>query len=262
MIMKKLIKFYKALGFIYGIVFTICLSSLVSFAATNLPGFAIFSQGGVVSSSEINGNFEKLAGNIVGAGTFTSSMNIINADFSQFTDSPAVYNYRKKMLFNNLTYSDPNLKTAQDPETASHSSSSGQSFTYYEVPSSGWYEISVIPEFTIGVANQVCTGPSCQYNLYGSTNIILAKNFASLKWDNGMVLGVSKSKFERDMNMDSVFDEVNNWEGNPPESRKLYLKAGQILYIRTDASYNNTSTTADYEINYPANSIQFKIVKF
>ena len=259
--MRKLIKFYKSLGFIYGVVFTICLTSLVSIAATNIPGFAIFSQGGVISSSEINSNFEKVAGNIVANGTFTSTINITNANFVQYSDSPTSSSYRKKILFNSLTNSDSNLKTASDPEAATFSSSSGANFTYYEAPSNGWYEISIIPEFTLSVTNQQCSYGNCQYNLNGSINILMAKSFNQIKWSNSSIVFNNQSKYERDTDNNLTFDDSSNWDGTPPESKKIYLKTGQILYARLDAYLNQTNTSADFNINFPGSSTVFKIIK-
>lgn len=62
--MKKIVNFYKKLGFIHGAVLTICLTSAISIATVNIPGFYIFSPNTPISASQINSNFDKLANQI------------------------------------------------------------------------------------------------------------------------------------------------------------------------------------------------------
>lgn len=62
MIVKRVLSFYHKLSFIQGIVITITFTSVFSFAAVNIPDFYTFTAGTPISSSQINSNFEKLAG--------------------------------------------------------------------------------------------------------------------------------------------------------------------------------------------------------
>lgn len=79
--MKKIVNFYKKLGFIQGVALTICLTSAISIATVNIPGFFTFSPGAPISSSEINSNFDKLSALIDNSrsqnyiGTWTPSSN-------------------------------------------------------------------------------------------------------------------------------------------------------------------------------------------
>ncbi|MEA9356026.1 tail fiber domain-containing protein [Bacteriovorax sp. PP10] len=59
--MKKLMKFYKRLSFAQGAAFAVSLTSVVGIAANNIPGFFTFTTGQVISSSQVNSNFDKLA---------------------------------------------------------------------------------------------------------------------------------------------------------------------------------------------------------
>ena len=59
--MKKLIKFYKRLSFAQGAAFAVSLTSVVGIAANSIPGFFTFTSGQVISSSQVNSNFDKLA---------------------------------------------------------------------------------------------------------------------------------------------------------------------------------------------------------
>jgi hypothetical protein len=59
--MKKLMTFYKRLSFAQGAAFAISLTSVVGIAANNIPGFFTFTSGQVISSSQVNSNFDKLA---------------------------------------------------------------------------------------------------------------------------------------------------------------------------------------------------------
>lgn len=80
--MKKLINFYKKLSFFQGAAAAVSLTSVIAVAANNIPGFFTFSPGTVISSSQINSNFDKLANLIednqsqVFHGTWDANLNI------------------------------------------------------------------------------------------------------------------------------------------------------------------------------------------
>lgn len=80
--MKKLINFYKRLSFFQGAAFAVSLTSVIGYAANSIPGFFTFTSGSVISSSQVNSNFDKLA-NLIEAnqsqvfhGTWNASTNI------------------------------------------------------------------------------------------------------------------------------------------------------------------------------------------
>lgn len=61
LMMKKIVNFYKKLGFFQGAILTLCLTSAISIATVNIPGFYTFTGGTPISASQVNSNFEKLA---------------------------------------------------------------------------------------------------------------------------------------------------------------------------------------------------------
>ena len=83
---KKILNSYKKLSFLQGVALTICLTSFFSIAATNLPGFFVFSPATPISSKEINDNFEKVAGKIVLKANLSSSFNGDDSSFSTPSD--------------------------------------------------------------------------------------------------------------------------------------------------------------------------------
>lgn len=57
--MKKIINFYQRLSFIHGAIFAVCLTSIVGIAST-VTGLHTFSSGTIISSAQINDNFNIL----------------------------------------------------------------------------------------------------------------------------------------------------------------------------------------------------------
>lgn len=80
--MKKLMNFYKRLSFLQGAAFATAFTSVIGLAANSIPGFFTFTSGSVISSSQINSNFDKLANLIennqsqVFMGTWNATTNI------------------------------------------------------------------------------------------------------------------------------------------------------------------------------------------
>jgi hypothetical protein len=107
--MKKLIKFYKRLSFAQGAAFAVSLTSVVGIAANSIPGFFTFTSGQVISSSQVNSNFDKLA-QLVEAnksqtfnGTWDATTNIPDIDAT----SPANGDYYVVVtagVHNSITY--------------------------------------------------------------------------------------------------------------------------------------------------------------
>ena len=257
---KKIIKIYKNLTFLQGMALAVCLSSLVSIAATNLPGFFVFSAGAPISSSEINSNFEKIAGSVVFKGTVLTGFSIVNSNFTSFPDCLTCNVYRKRILFDNVSVSDTNYKIMN--ENNENFSTFGQPFSYYEVSTSGWYEVRFIGQTTLNAANAVCNVASCNHNAFASLNIQISNTLSGLQnlyYYSNINYGSNISQM--DSNGDSSFDNAYNSENGIPEIKKFYLKAGQKIFVKFDASYSQINATADYTIGYPVNSIDLTIIK-
>ena len=259
-----LTKKYKKLNFLQGVIFTICLTSLLSIAATNLPGFYIFSPGTPISSSEINANFEKIAGSVVVKASMTTSFSAVNADFITPTDCVGCTNkiYRKKIILDTVTINDTNLKTSIDNDL--NSASNGNSFSYYQVAATGWYEIRFIADLTFSSLNALCSAPACSHNIGGGIGLFVVNDLASTSYNFYSNIGsyFYTGKSESDSNSDSVLDpSFNTYTASPPEIKRVYLKLGQILLIKLEASFYQTNVTSDYTVSVPANSIQLEIIK-
>lgn len=253
-------KKYSDLTFFQGVAAAICFTSLISIAATNLPGFFIFTAGTPISSSEINTNFEKLAGNIVLQASYTTGFTATNASFFVPSDCGTCNMYKKRMNFNSVTMSDANFKTTNDLET--NSSSYGTPFHYYEVPVSGWYELRLIPTMNVTINSSSCDANGCSHNIGMGVHVQVGNNAtAAASTSAGMMWlsGTSVNKDERDMNSDMAFDSTSSWPGQPPEIKRYYLQAGQIIFVRAEGNFSQTSVTATYTVGVSA--IDFTIIK-
>lgn len=260
--LEMIVRQYKKLSFFQGVILTLCFTSLLSIAATNLPGFFIFNPGTPISSSEINANFEKIAGTVVVKASLISSLSIMNSDFIIPIDCPTCNNYRKKINFDNILINDNNFKTAtdNDPNSSSHMNN----FTYYEVPTSGWYEIRFVPDLKLTYINSLCLAPQCSHSIYAAISISIAKDLISTS-SNSYAQATSYfgvSKYESDVNNDGAFElNSNYYPPQPPEIKRIYLKGGQILFAKLEANYQQTNVTADYTVDLTANSLQLEIIK-
>lgn len=231
-------------GFFQGAAVAIGFTSLVSIAATNFPGYFIFSSGTPISSSEINSNFEKLTGNILVKGVYSGSISATESNFIIPATCPTCHNYVKKLLLSSVSVGAANVLTSTDTDI--ESASYGTSFNYVLIPSDGWYEFRLIANPTSSLSGTTCDSPGCNANVNANSTINLATSLANAQSNS---LGLSTAwvgtyDSKNDINSDGIFDVVNNpYAIQPPEIKKYYLKAGQILYFGFNASYGQNSAT-------------------
>lgn len=249
---------FKKFGFFHGVALTICLSSLVGVAATNLPGFFVFTAGTPISSSEINSNFEKIAGNIVVHAKLTTPFTGTNAQFEVPSDCPTCTVFRKRINFNSIITG--NLQTAVDADPSAFSE--GSNFHYYQIPSDGWYEIKFLASTSSTYANEMCLSMGCMVSVNSNVNVTIADNLTIATTTNlaAYLSGQGSSKDIRDNNNDAVFDPVTSYPSYLPEARKFYLKSGQILFVRFESNYSLSSATADFTVG--ASSMELIVTKF
>ena len=247
-------------GFFQGAVVAIGFTSLVSIAATNFPGYFIFSSGTPISSSEINSNFEKLTGTILLKAVYSGSITANESNFIVPTYCPTCHSYSKKLLLSSASVGAANLLTTTDSDA--DSASYGTSFSYISIPSDGWYEFRLITNATASLAGTTCNSINCNANVNANSAITLATSLANAQ---GFSQGVSMawiSSYDNlnDQNSDGVFDAQSNLYANmPPEIKRYYLKAGQILYFSFNASYNQNVSTIS--ANVSNSSMDFTIIK-
>lgn len=231
-------------GFFQGAAVAIGFTSLVSIAATNFPGFFIFNSGTPISSSEINSNFEKLTGTILVKAVISGSLSINESNFIIPSYCPTCHNFGKKLLLSTVSIGAANVLTSTD--TNIDSASYGTSFNYISVPTDGWYEFRLIANSTTSLSGSTCDAPGCNANINANSTINLATTLANAQstLQGTSVAWAGSYENLNDMNSDGIFDVTNNIYGNqPPEIRRFYLKAGQILFFSFNASYNQNSAT-------------------
>lgn len=253
-------KFFKP-GFFQGAAMAIGFTSLVSIAATNFPGFFIFNSGTPISSSEINSNFEKLTGTILVKGVFTGSITANESNFIVPASCPTCHNYSKKLTLSSVSIGAANLLSATD--TDSESASVGSSFNYISIPSDGWYEFRFIANPTVTLSGTTCDSSGCQANINLNIAVSYANNLTSAQsTSQGLSLGWSGVYDNKnDLNSDAAFDTNTNnlYPPPPPEIKKFYLKAGQVLYFTFNASY--VASNATIATNVSVTSMDVTIIK-
>lgn len=248
-IMKKfLLNLYEKsqkLTFMQGVVLTITLTSIVSIASTVLPnGLFSFAPGTPISSSEINENFKKVAGEVVLKVKY-DPITFTNASYgtsSNCSDPATCHQYSKKVKFQQFIVSDANFleTTVSSPETTPAS----QTFNYYKVPVSGWYEVRFTPFATsMQLSNPSCASAnnSCFFSFSMNSSLQLVENLAAI--DGGAMIQIASKNFS--INRQNY--DANLYELDSPsmmggamllESKRIYLTTGQIIYATFSSSYN------------------------
>jgi hypothetical protein len=71
---------------------------------------------------------------------------------------------------------------------------------------------------------------------------------------------MSAGKWENDTNNDSIFDSSST---NEPviEAKKIYLKAGQVIFVKYEAGFSETGIASTYSASSPANTIDLTLIK-
>lgn len=168
--------------------------------------------------------------------------------------------YRKKLTLNSVAISDANLKTTTDLDSSY--STYNTSYHYYQIPANGWYEIRLISSATTGITNETCQISNCTVNVGIGVNVLVADStsIASSSGNGSMYLnGNWSSRDVRDNNTDGTFEPQTVYPGSAPESKKFYLKAGQVVYLRSEANYTFNSATAN--ITAGLNTAELTIIK-
>lgn len=246
------------LTFFQGVALTLCLTSLVSIAATNFSGFFVFTPGTPISSSEINANFEKIGGTVVYKAIFSNAFSVDQNSLIVPTDCPTCNVYRKKILFTSVTAGTSTTTTDSDANNASNNSN----FSYFTVPSEGWYEVRFLGDLSTSITSPNCSGTSCQMSVSAGAGVYIAGSLALAQagGNNSSIAWQGNNKNLTDNNYDNIFDPPNYWPGSLGEAKKFYLKAGQVVYVRFEG--NGTITNATGDINLGANSLDLTIIKF
>lgn len=256
--MKKVMIFFKNLGFWQGVAFAIASTSLISIAATNFPSLVKFTSGTSISSNDINNNFEKIIGTIVFQGNLSESLSLIGSNYQTFPDCLTCNSYRKKISFDTILVSDSDFKS--EAPTDVYSSNSAESFNYYEVSSDGWYEIRFIGNVNNTVTSPMCVSAGCNYSLYSNITLKMSESLSTLQASTYLI-SYSKSTNDNDSNSDGNFDNMMNYPGYPPEVKRYFFKSGQIIYAKFESSFNTTSANITVSSGYPANSADLTIIK-
>lgn len=263
--MKKVLQQYK--GFLAGVMSTVALSSLVAYAATSIQGLNVFTPGTTISAAAVNQNFERLAGVIqFQASSNTSSMLFTEADL--FSNATACYSElcrKEKINMVQTVIDNPAMLISKVENNTTHTNVGG-TFNYYKVTSDGWYELQLRAQ-GVSYSNVVttCSYPGCNINLNFNYEIKSAKVDANgdIITDGYYLLNQSFGFSIHDSNNSSSFgdDVVNNFSGPGGEARKVYLKAGTVLFMNINFRLYATSGTATFELNIPANAAEFTVVK-
>jgi hypothetical protein len=259
--MKKLLsKLFRNTGFIQGMFFAIGITSVLSYAATNLPGFHVFTPGGVISSTEMNDNFEKIAGVIVVQAANTGAIGYT------YSDGPGSYNCNAYDGFTgklNLTASidDGNWNLATDTNNATGNATYNTSFSFYEIPTSGWYEVRLVANEA--VRSHTCGGPNCNMNF--GTKVKLG--YATMSGGVPSMTSTEVVHVQDDFNIydsssDGVVDagEITR-NSNTPEIKRVYLKSGSALYVNLDLCVQGTTTGTDGSSFANPGDISLTIIK-
>jgi hypothetical protein len=90
------------------------------------------------------------------------------------------------------------------------------------------------------------------------TILIGANNTSFSGYNSGFWF--SQNKSDNDTNCDGTIDSSYD-NSSPPEMKKVYLKAGQVVYFKYESSYNEQGETANYSSLIPANSLDITIIK-
>lgn len=271
-IMKKfLLNIYERtqkLTFFQGVVLTVCFTSLISIASTVLPnGLFSFSANTPISASEINANFEKVAGTVVLKANMTSPISVGHSTFITPSDCSTCKINRKRISFSSVAIGASQVQ--QDTDTDSNATTNGSLFSYYQIQESAWYEVRLISNtYTTINAPTTCDLLGCDLSVNSSLTVNVSDTLAQAK-SSSMSSSINwqgSYKYLRDdndnngvNNDDGVFDPAITYPTYPPETRRFYLKAGQIIHVRFEGSYTSRDVTPDFTVGL--NSLDLTIIK-
>ena len=265
--MKKLLNYWELLinktSFIQGAIFATVVTSAITIAATNLPGFFIFQSGTVISASEMNSNFEKVAGRIVlqttlPAMSYSFDSGVICMGLSYNGGDCGFFD---KLLLDSayITISDTDLKETNNTDSTKITSTG--SYSYYEVPADGWYEIRIKGNANFDLISFSCDGTDCYAQ---STFAIMTKvvNISGSLPDNNYsnLTDVFSNEYHSALMGNSVFS-INEYYASPGESERRYLKLGQAVIFYAESSIYMSTATVAGTVTVPDREIEITLIQ-
>jgi len=256
-------RFFKNLsnrtGFIQGIIFTMGITSLISYAATNLPGFHVFNAGDPISSSEMNENFEKVAGLITLQAENSGAISYTVADGPGSTNCNTYDGFTGKL---NLTASISDADWQQGTDNTGANVTNGQSYSFYEITQTGWYETRLVvnnADFTY-----TCTTGFCSEGMSTKITAAYAPMVGSEPHDSNYVgvTSVERSWYGYDSDGDSIIQAIEEtYTDNLPEIKRVFLKAGNAVYLRFEMCTQYAGTGTDGLSFSNAGDISLTLIK-
>lgn len=257
-------------GFFFGALLAGFIVSVVTYGVPAISSLNVFSAGSVISSAQINANFEKLSGTVLISGNsggsirYVDDTDLVNHSTGCFPTGSPRYCIREKLDFT-VDYISDAANLITKTENLSFYTNNGQNYKMYKIPVTGWYEVSVTND-TAFTQTFVCAGTSCRanswlsgmvriYKLDGSNNIIHPSSYSSV---------MTSASYYQDDN-----DGNSSWADNPAavydlsigETRKMYLKAGLGITLELEANHEFINITGNYTYQIPANGIKFKLTR-
>ena len=259
-------------GFIIGILTAVSISSLIAYAATSIQGLNIFTSGTVISSAAINQNFERLAGVIQYQATSgPAAVTLTQSDLISVSPcnsgSPC---RREKLPLTNVVIDDSTMFfTKTDTDTFYTNAGTGN-YNYYKIATDGWYEIILKTNGITysSISSLICGGggPSvCAAQVNLNFSVLLSNTDGSgntLPSTDYVVSNYVGLRFEDRNSNSDLSDEINlNSNAIRGESKKIFLKAGTVVFVHYMLDYYDYGTTMNFTVNIPANAIELTIVK-
>ena len=257
-------------GFLVGALISGSLVSAITLGMPAISSLNIFSAGSVISSSQVNANFEKLAGTVILSGSFGSApryvddTDLVNHPSGCSLNSSAGYCLNERLDFNVDYVNDPSLILNKSEGITTYTSPAAN-YKIYKIDTDGWYELSLISDFTY-TKSLTCTYPGCSFyvqfnlgfrlhNLDGSNNIVNPTT--------GYGASTSLNLNQNDNDSDGSFSNNQIIESfiYRGDRREIYLKAGTGITLELFASHNFSFISGNYSVHIPANGIRFKIIK-
>ncbi|HAZ11349.1 MAG: hypothetical protein A2X86_20280 [Bdellovibrionales bacterium GWA2_49_15] len=247
-------------GFFHGIFFALAFSSALAIAVTGIEGFHTFSPGGVISASQMNENFEKVAGEVIFHGRNLATFSHLKSSAGQQCGYSADPCHLGFLVFDEVVGGGDNYLSVSDPSTSTYSFTSGSTIKYIKIPVSGFYEIRLVAHpstFTIDVgAPSASVTVDCMSDIYkfdesaAATQLVLQNNEYDIRLGGYMPptlvkTNISKNGYDGDANGILSMSELSNGSVNYGTLIRKYFAAGEtfIPYMRTLISASSTSAS-------------------
>lgn len=246
-------------GFVPGMLCSLALGSVLSYAASNIPGIFVFSNGAIISASEMNQNFEKISGVIIlQAGedfSATYDHSTISGNYKCMASTIDCYSGRLELPAASI--GTMGVAVDSSPTNTTYS----DNYSFFEIPSDGWYEIQLRANPSTRTTS--CLTANCNGNFSSVFRLKIFKTVDDLPGNSSTTVIEAMDNYYYSDTSSNGNIEGQEISANPGLglAKKVFLQAGQAISIDFEINVDGSSIDSNDHVIFAPGDLALSVIR-